>query len=254
MTLAFHVPGAVDSWMRRLDARWKIAAFAVAIVGAACARDLGSQFLGAACALGLAITAGIAIDRLQARVLPIVLLLLLFFGWDIFRPRSGEMTWLFYGLPVSRLGLVILLAMIAKTVTIVVFLFTLLETTPLPELGQGAAALGVPRLFVHLVLLTQRYIFVIADEFARLRRALRVRGYRSRLNRHSFATIGAVTGTLIVRGHDRAERVHHAMAARGFDGVFRSRAAGHTRIVDVAFFLAMGLATAAYLAWDRGWL
>jgi cobalt/nickel transport system permease protein len=159
-----------------------------------------------------------------------------------------------YGTPISRFALVALVSLISKTVAIVAFVLTLLETTPLPELGQGAAALGVPRLFVHLVLLTQRYVFVLAEEFGRLRRALRVRGYRGRANRRGFATIGAVAGTLFVRGHERAERVHHAMAARGFDGVFRSLSAARTSLPDVAFFVSMTIATGAFVAWDRGWL
>jgi cobalt/nickel transport system permease protein len=254
MTLAFHAPGSVDGWLRRLDARWKIAAFTVAIVGAACASQMGGAFVVAAFALALARAGGVSGGRLFMRVASVAGLLVLFFIWDVFRPRPGEMTWLFYGWPVSRLGFVALFVLVGKTVAIVAFLFTLLETTPLPELGRGAAGLGVPRLFVHLVLLTQRYVFVLAEEFSRLRRALRVRGYRSRANRRGFATIGAVAGTLVVRGHERAERVYHAMAARGFDGVFRSLAAARSAPIDIAFFAGMAIATAVFVGWDRGWL
>lgn len=240
--------------MQRLDARWKLATFVVAIVGASFANDPSSQLLAAAFAVVLARVSGLSNRRLQTRLLPIILMLCVFFAWAIFRPRPGEQPWVVYGLAISWLAFLTFFAIICKTVAIVVFLATLLDTTPLPELGQGAAALGVPRLFVHLVLLTQRYVFVLAEEFARLRRALRVRGYHSRANRRSFATIGAVAGTLIVRGHERAERVHHAMAARGFDGVFRSLSPARTAPADVVFFAAMLIATSMLIIWDRGWL
>jgi len=241
MTLAFHVPGSTDGWLRRLDARWKIAAFMVAIAGASCATGLDSVFLAAAAAIALARCGCVSSRRLYARIVPIVSLLIVFFGWAVFRPRPGEITSNFYGVPLSRFALAMLFAIVCKTVAVVTFILTLFEATPLPELGQGAAALGVPRLFVHLVLLTQRYIYVLAEEFARLRRALRVRGYRNRCNRRSFATIGAVAGTLVVRGHEQADRVYHAMAARGFDGVFRSLSAPRSALADIAFFVTTAL-------------
>ena len=51
----------------------------------------------------------------------------------------------------------------------------------LPCTSRCAAAgkLGVPRLFVHLTLLTYRYMFLLLDELNRLRMALRVRGFRN---------------------------------------------------------------------------
>jgi cobalt/nickel transport system permease protein len=100
--------------------------------------------------------------------------------------------------------------------------------------------------------MSYRYLFVLADELARLRIALRVRGYRNRANRHSYRTAGHVAGTLLVRGYERAERVGQAMRCRGFDGQFRSLTAFHTRPADVLAFLVVTAGAAALCAWD--WL
>ena len=98
----------------------------------------------------------------------------------------------------------------------------MLATAPLEVTLKAAHALRVPGLLVQLALLSYRYLFVLGDELARLRVALRVRGYRHRANWHSYRTVGHVAGTLLVRGYERAERVGQAMRCRGFDGRFRS--------------------------------
>src|SRR5262249_41934925 len=103
---------------------------------------------------------------------------------------------------------------------------------------------------VLVMLLAYRYAFLLMEEFDRLRTALRVRGFRNRANLHSYRTIGQVTGTLLVRSHERSERVAQAMRARGFDGQFRSLQDFSTRGLDVLVFaLVVGYAC-FLLAWD----
>ena len=80
--------------------------------------------------------------------------------------------------------------------------------------------------------------------------ALRVRGYRNRANLHSYRTIGAVTGALLVRGWERGERVGHAMRCRGFDGRFRSLSEFRTTAADVLMFLPSSPAARwAFVCW-----
>jgi len=250
MTLAFHA--TADGWLRPLDARWKIAGFVALSVGVLALSDPLCAFAVAMAVMVISRSAGVSTARLAGRLVPVVGMLILFFGWSLFRPRADDPTWTFFGLVMSPTAGWRLLLLLAKATAFVAIVFTLVETTPLPELGQGAAALGIPRLLVHLVLLTYRYVFVLGDEFARLRRALRVRGFRSQVNRRTFATIGNIAGALFVRGHERSERVYHAMAARGFDGTFHSLAAAQTSSRDIAFFAVAVVMAAAVLVWDRG--
>ena len=62
---------------------------------------------------------------------------------------------------------------------------------------------------------------------------------------------GHVTGAVLVRGADRAERVADAMRCRGFDGTFHTTAAFRTTRLDVLAFAALVCATMALLLWDR---
>jgi len=111
----------------------------------------------------------------------------------------------------------------------------------------------VPGLLVQLALLSYRYLFVLAEELSRLRVALRVRAFRSRVSAHSYRTIGHVAGALLVRGYERAERVGQAMRCRGFAGRFHSLAEFRTTATDVAAFALVVGCAAALLAWDVLW-
>jgi cobalt/nickel transport system permease protein len=122
---------------------------------------------------------------------------------------------------------------------------------PLDVTLKAAHALRVPGLLIQLGLMSYRYLFVLGDELARLRVALRVRGFRNQANWHSYNTVGQAVGTLFVRGQERAERIAHAMRCRGFDGRFRSLTTFRTRPKDVlAVALSLALGT-ALIVWDR---
>jgi cobalt/nickel transport system permease protein len=151
---------------------------------------------------------------------------------------------------VSASGLALAGLLLFKGLAILTLSLVLLTTTPLNDLLKAARLLHVPGLLVQLTLLAYRYIFVLGAELARLRIALRARGYRNRANRHSYQTIGRVAGSLLLRGHERAERVAQAMQCRGFDGRFRSITAFSTTPGDVLFFALLGGAAIALLVRD----
>jgi len=126
-----------------------------------------------------------------------------------------------------------------------------LTSTSLEALLSAARALHVPGLLVQLAMLAHRYLYVLADEFARMRTALRVRGYRNRASAHCYRTIGHVAGTMLVRGHDRAERVGQAMRCRGFDGRWRSLTEFQTRRADLLLFGGILVGGLALVGLDR---
>jgi cobalt/nickel transport system permease protein len=150
----------------------------------------------------------------------------------------------------SLTGLVRLLVLAANLASMIALVLLMLATTSLPSTFKAARALWAPRLLVFLLLLTYRHVFLLADEFGRLRTALRVRGFRNRADLHSYRTIGQVAGTLLVRSHERSERVGQAMRCRGFDGEFRTLDDFRTAWPDVlAFTLIVGYAV-GLAAWD----
>ncbi len=140
--------------------------------------------------------------------------------------------------------------LVCKAAALVTLALVLLATAPLDATLKAAHALHAPGLLVQLTLMSYRYLFLLADELGRLRTALRLRGYRNRANLHSYRTIGAVTGALLVRGWERAERVGQAMRCRGFDGRFRSLSDFRTTGADVLAFAVIVVAAAAVCTLD----
>ena len=73
----------------------------------------------------------------------------------------------------------------------------------------------VPPLLVTTIALMHRYLFVLADETERMRRARLSRTFtRRRVLR--WQTLATVVGQLFVRASERAERIYDAMCARGW--------------------------------------
>jgi cobalt/nickel transport system permease protein len=236
MTLAFDPPPAVDSPLARLDPRWKLAALAVAAGAAAAVQSPGPAIAALAGALVLAAVARLPawwfagrIGALALALVPFAVIMPVVEGWD--------------GVRIAGL-------LAVKAITVVTFALVGLATAPLPTNLHAAVALRLPPTLVHVLLLSYRYLFVLADELDRLRRAVRVRGFRPRVNRHTYQTIGHVVGTLVVRGSERADGVAHAMRCRGFDGRFRSLARFRTAAADVAFFVVVVAAASAAVTWD----
>jgi cobalt/nickel transport system permease protein len=75
--------------------------------------------------------------------------------------------------------------------------------------------LRVPWLFVTTLTLMHRYLFVLAEESERMRRARSCRLFRSD-RRFQWQTLSSVAGQLFVRASERAERIYDAMCARGW--------------------------------------
>lgn len=151
----------------------------------------------------------------------------------------------------SERGLVVGLAIFCRGLAIGSLALVLVGTAPIHHTFAAAHRLKVPGLLVLIALLAYRYAFLIGDELRRLRTALRVRGFRPTMNRHGYRTLGHVTGAVLVRGADRAERVSDAMRCRGFDGRFHTLTAFRTTVADVVSCLLTFAATAAILIWDR---
>lgn len=123
----------------------------------------------------------------------------------------------------------------------------LASTTPIADLLAGARRLHVPVALTAIAGFMVRYGQVLVDELERLRIARISRGDDPRWVWQAKA-VAATAGTLFVRAFERGERVHLAMAARGFDGTWptgRRRDPRPGEWAAVAAFAAIALTGAA---------
>ena len=103
---------------------------------------------------------------------------------------------------------------------LVLGLLALLGTMDAVTLGHALGHLRVPHKLALLLLFTVRYLDVLQREYRRLRASMKVRGFRPRMNRHTYRAYGYLIGMLLVRSFDRSERIVAAMKCRGFRGHF----------------------------------
>ncbi|MDW8326798.1 MAG: cobalt ECF transporter T component CbiQ [Anaerolineales bacterium] len=126
-------------------------------------------------------------------------------------------------LTVSVEGTVRFVSILVKSWVSVQIAILLAVTTAFPDLLWALRELRVPRPLVGIVAFMYRYLFVLADESLRLRRAREARSAAgtgraggSLLWRGKVA--GGMVGNLAVRAFERSERIYNAMLARGFRG------------------------------------
>ena len=117
------------------------------------------------------------------------------------------------GLTVS-FGALSLATILLKMYLCVMAALILAATTPIAELAAQLRRLHAPMAFVMVVEMTYRYIGVLFEEAYSMVTAYQLRsGDKKALEmRH----IGPFAGQLLLRGFDRAERVHAAMRCRGY--------------------------------------
>ncbi|MBS0265589.1 MAG: cobalt ECF transporter T component CbiQ [Planctomycetes bacterium] len=94
----------------------------------------------------------------------------------------------------------------------------LVSTTPLETLLAGLCRLGMPRVFVSLLIFTLRYLYVLFDELARMKTAQRARTFQRQSTWRSWLGTTQLVGMLLIRALNRAERIHAAMMSRGWRG------------------------------------
>jgi cobalt/nickel transport system permease protein len=89
------------------------------------------------------------------------------------------------------------------------------NTTPFGQILRVLKMVRVPALLITTIALMHRYLFVLADEAERMRRARASRTF-ARGKRFQWRALATVLGQLFVRASERAERIYDAMCARGW--------------------------------------
>ncbi len=206
-----------NSILHRRDARVKIiAAGALTLVVA-----LTGSFLVAAGGLMGAVLLLLS-ARLQLSLVVRHLLavnLFTFFLWlTLPLTYGGDTIMLTSGIRLSLDGLRLCALITLKTNAIAGTLLALLCTSTISSLGHGLESLGLPSKLCFMLLSTYRYIFVIQQEYQRLLRAARMRGFVARTNLHTYKTFSHLLGMTLVKSWTRAQRVQQAMILRGFTG------------------------------------
>ena len=154
-------------------------------------------------------------------------------------------------LKISREGLRLTIMATLKANAIFCIFMGLLGPMSPATLGCALKKLHCPDKLTLLFLIMGRAFHILRSQWRELTEASRLRGFSPACNYHTYNTLGSLLGVLLVKSHERSERMREAMLLRGFDGKLRLSCAwrgGWQNCVFVISALAC-LAVLGFLEW-----
>ena len=245
----------VSSPVHRADARIKCGATFVFIAAVTSLPTAGWVYLGAFCAgvwiLALLSRVGPARTFLRSMiVVPFVLVavpsIFTFDGRILEAWELGPVT-----LTPTFEGLVFVVTIIWKGWIAVTASVVLASTTRYLDISAALRWFRVPALLVAVMEMMYRYVFLLGAEARRMLAARRSRSAALAGTRPGGSVAwraqvtGQVAGSLFVRTLNRAERVHMAMASRGYDGVVTAAAMRRLTAAEAVLLAAISAALIA---------
>jgi len=199
--LVGHHHSHAESPIHRLSAELKLGVALVVILGTVLMPATATNWFGA---VGGLLTLAIILSRLPILFLlkrlavlsPFVLGVALV---NAFQPATGAAWW----------------SVALKSAVCLVTVILISNTTPFGKILRVLQRVRVPGLLITTIALMHRYLFVLADESQRMRRARTSRTFVP-ARRFHWHTLATVLGQLFVRASERAERIYDAMCARGW--------------------------------------
>ncbi|MFJ6214728.1 cobalt ECF transporter T component CbiQ [Streptomyces sp. NPDC092296] len=240
--------------LQRIDPRAKILAAVALLVAASLLHTIPALLVLYAATLAVAAASGLPLGFFVKRVW---LFVPIFTGIMVLPATlsvvtHGEVVWTlwhWHGHPegFTRQGLLsagLVVSRVAVSISLVVLL-TL--TTTWARLLAALRALGVPRMFVLIIGMAYRYVFLLLAGITDMYEARTARTLGPvKHDRGARAFLGASVGALIGRSHQLSEEVHQAMAARGYTGDAKTLDRAALRPAD-GLYLAAALAAAVLI-------
>jgi cobalt ECF transporter T component CbiQ len=138
---------------------------------------------------------------------------------------------------------------VAVSVSLVV-LVTL--TTPWARLLGALRAVGVPRMFVLVIGMAYRYVFLLASSVTEMYESRKARTLRpERHDRAARRFVSSTAGALFAKSAYLSEEVHQAMVSRGYRGDPKPLRAFHFTRGDLVFTASALALAAAGVGCDR---
>jgi len=210
-----------NSVIHSIDPRIKVVSALIYSLVVALSGSFAILLSGLATSIALVLVARLDTKEVLKRLAVLLVFVLLI--W-ILMPLTypGETLFRVGPLGFSSPGVVLAAQISLKSTAILLSLMALLATMSIATLGHAMECLGIPDKLVYLLLITYRYVFVMEQEYQRLIRAMKIRGFKPGTNLHSYQSYAYLVGMLLVHASTRADRVSNAMKCRGFTGRFHS--------------------------------
>ncbi len=236
-----------DSFLHVLDPRVKFLTIMPYALVVAVMHGLKGPLAALCVSASLTVVAALDPRKLFNRLVAVnAFVFLLWFFIPFSHP--GEALFHLGPLTATREGVLYVLSITLKTNAIVLATIAILGTSEIFSLAHALVHLKMPDKLVHLFFFFYRYISVLHEEYGRLRNAMIIRCFKAGTNMHTYRTYAYLVGMLIVRSHERSQRIYQAMLCRGFKGRFPVMTHFRLKTGDAVFGLLMTVVTVLLVA------
>ncbi|MDO9575132.1 MAG: cobalt ECF transporter T component CbiQ [bacterium] len=173
-------------------------------------------------------------------VIPFVLMIAIFIPFFKKGQVAGSYSFGTFQLSMTYEGLMILWNVLIKAYLSILCMIVLTLSTKFSNLLKAFEDLKCPRLITMTLSFTYRYIYVLADELMRMKRAKDSRAVGGKRWFHIKALANMV-GVLFIRAYERGERVYLAMCSRGFNGQIKTLQNFKLNKTDFCFLLTIAM-------------
>jgi cobalt ABC transporter, permease protein CbiQ len=243
---------ARQGMLQRLDPRVKILATVVLLIAASLLRTVPALLALYAATLAVAAASrlplGFFIKRVWLFVPVFTGVMVLPATLSVVTP--GDLVWTLWHWDgtaegFTRQGLLAAALVVSRVAVSISLVVLLTLTTTWARLLAALRALGVPKMFILIIGMAYRYVFLLLAGITDMYEARTARTIGPvKHDRGARAFLGASVGALIGRSHQLSEEVHQAMTARGWTGDAKTLDRAALRPVD-ALPVVVALAVAA---------
>ena len=206
----------LDSPLHRWDARCKLIGLMALIFAFSFVQDLRVLPLILAITAILYAVSKLPFSYLLTRLrypgvfLLAVAILLPFFSGSTVIARLGPIA-------LRQEGVLDFLLIVVRFVCILTVGLILFGSAPFLTTIKAMRALGLPPILADMMLLSYRYLFEIGHDLKTMETSMRLRNFHAhRFSLRGLDALASVSGSLLVRSYEQAERVYKAMTLRGY--------------------------------------
>lgn len=221
MTLNFNEYSGVTSALHKIDARIKLVSAFAAIFGVVILNHWQMALLVLGICLALVIGSRAPLKVYMKRLLyPVYIITFVAviqpftFGSNVIAVVPG------LSFPIFQEGISFGILVFVRCLTAVAILNLLILVTPMETILDSLKWFRIPSVIIDTMALMFRYISIISEESARIRKAQQSRGGYSKTVSYlkKLGNYGTLAGMLLIRSFDRAIKVGDAMISRGYTG------------------------------------
>lgn len=240
--------------LQQLDPRAKLIGFLLLLLAASLAHSIPALLALYAVALGMSRLGRIPLGFFLKRVwlllpfftafMAIPLLFNVVIGGEVLLPLP-------FGLAITKPGVATAALLVLRVGTSFSFALLLILTTPWPRLLQALRVLHVPSVFVLILGMTYRYIYLLLHTANNmfLSRKSRVLGRLPESEARRW--MGAAAGTLLTKSYQLSNDVYLAMISRGYRGEPKTLTSFHMGRNDWLWLVSVVVVAGVVLTLER---